>query len=191
MLADFQEAAYMQLLFLFYESESSAARQRRSFGIKTIRKERKVSQMYYLYVLAGEKIKIEMESFNDILLNNLTVAHVPWYVCNNTNKVVKKQNCDLTSITNAKSKILKVRRHKTYYELLLTWWAGHRVIAAYKTKQEALKHLSVRSSTYRGNGIITCEERKAEEYVELSEEVLKQIINSFDETHCNLCFKWE
>jgi len=147
--------------------------------------------MYYLYVLAGEKIKIEMESFNDILLNNLTVAHVPWYVCNNINKVVKKQNCDLTSITNAKSKILKVRRHKTYYELLLTWWAGRRVIATYKTKQEALKHLSVRSSTYRGNGIITCEERKAEEYVELSEEVLKQIINSFDETHCNLCFKWE
>lgn len=147
--------------------------------------------MYYLYVLAGEKIKIEMKSFNNSLLDNLTAACVPWYVCNNINKVVKKQNCDLKSIANAKNKTLKIRRHKTYYELLLTWWAGSRVVAAYETKQEALRHLSMRSSTYRGNGIITCEERKEEEYVEFSEEVLKQIIDSFDETHCDLCFKWE
>lgn len=151
--------------------------------------------MYSLCILAGNKVKIEMESLNYNLLDNLTnltTAGVPWYICNN-DKIMEKQNCDSISITNAKNKKLKVRRYKTYYELMLTWWAGSRVIAVYKTKKEALMHLSVRATTYRGTGIITCEERKEESDVECSEETLKQIINSFNKEHCDcdLYFKWE
>ena len=146
--------------------------------------------MYYLCVLAGEKMKVKIENINEDLLLNLTIAGVPWYICDSANRLLKKQNCDNKSISSAKTKTMNIKKHRIYYALVCTWWAGHRVLATYSSKEAALRHLSTRQSTYQGNGVITCEEMKEEQYVPISEEVLKSIIDSYDGMHHDLHFTW-